>query len=69
MLNRQANFPIINPQFPLYEEDESDRNLRTIVESSDENEYVPQRTSARLNEDLKPYQTMRLAKQIPNISQ
>jgi hypothetical protein len=65
---RPANFPIINPQFPLYE-DESDRNLRTIVETSDENEDVQQRATARLNDDLKPYQTMRLTKQIPNISQ
>ncbi|CAG9807136.1 unnamed protein product [Chironomus riparius] len=63
------NFPIVNPQFPLYEEDDADRSLRTIIENSDENEDVQQRLAARLNEDLKPYQTMRLAKQIPNTSQ
>jgi hypothetical protein len=68
LIYRPINFPIVNPQYPLYE-DEPDRSLRTIVESSDENDDVPQRTAARLNEDLKPYQTMRLTKQIPSIPQ
>lgn len=62
------NFPPPSQQFPLYEDD-PERNLRTYSDSSDDSEEIQQKSPQRLIEDLKPYQTMRLNKQIPNISQ